>query len=75
MSKFQQRHYEAIAEALQSPTAHNAVDPAFAEGWHAAVSAIKVDLAEMFQSDNYHFMRDRFMRACEPGANVKARTK
>jgi hypothetical protein len=31
-------------------------------------------LADAFAADNGQFKRDRFMHACVPGANVKART-
>jgi hypothetical protein len=32
------------------------------------------ELADMFKHDNGHFIRDRFERACKPGANVRARS-
>jgi hypothetical protein len=31
-------------------------------------------LADAFAADNGLFRRDRFMHACEPGANVRARS-
>jgi hypothetical protein len=31
-------------------------------------------LADMIETDNDLFKRDRFTRACKPGANVRART-
>jgi len=32
------------------------------------------ELADVFDSDNGQFRRERFVRACEPGANVRARS-
>ena len=37
---------EAIARALEGASQHTAVDPVFAEGWHAAIAAIAVRLAD-----------------------------
>jgi hypothetical protein len=31
-------------------------------------------LADLFAGDNGQFQRDRFIQACEPGANVRARS-
>lgn len=31
-------------------------------------------MIQEFRRDNYHFMPERFRRACVPGANVKARS-
>ncbi len=70
MSKFQQRHYEAIAEVMQ--TLHSQV-PDMEHRWtiHLATQS----LAEMFQADNPLFQWSRFEAACLPGANVKARVR
>jgi hypothetical protein len=35
---------------------------------------VRNELADMFAGDNGQFKRDRFMHACKPGANVRARS-
>lgn len=65
MSKpiFAKRHYEAIATVLQSQyrtrEAHESIVAAF---------------ARMFLEDNDRFLPTRFIAACKPGANVRARS-
>lgn len=72
MSKFNKRHYEAIARVMQSTCTTDGADDdeASVYRWHV----IRGTLADMFARDNGLFKRDRFERACEPGANVRART-
>lgn len=64
MPDFSKRHYEALALWMQSqqggPDAHE---------WRVMVRA----LADRLAADNPKFKRDRFIAACNPGANVKAR--
>jgi hypothetical protein len=67
-NKFAKRHYEAIALAMQS--AHVIGNPAKRNQWES----VRNELADMFAGDNGQFKRDRFMWACEPGANVRARS-
>ena len=67
-TKFAKRHYEAIALAMQHASTHG--DPARRNQWES----VRNELADMFARDNSEFKRDRFMYACEPGANVKTRT-
>jgi hypothetical protein len=80
LSRFAKRHYEAIAEAMQS--AHPQEHPELYDGatsgnaigrlqWTVGVKA----LADMFAADNSQFKRERFISACQPGANVRARTR
>jgi hypothetical protein len=67
-SKFAKRHYESIALAMQDARFHlrnTALDQ-----WHCVVNC----LADVFAEDNGQFKRERFKRACEPGANVRARS-
>jgi hypothetical protein len=73
MPKFNKRHYEAIAEICQQYRAHVAHFNTAAQRltWH---TEFEVRLADMFKADNYRFKLDRFLYACRPGANVKART-
>ena len=67
-TKFAKRHYEAIALAMQD------IAPSGANGEQYALWNITVDrLARLFASDNGQSKRDRFLHACEPGANVRAR--
>jgi len=63
-NKFAKRHYEAIALAMQDARRSTALDQ-----WLCIVNC----LADAFAADNGMFKRDRFKRACEPGANVRAR--
>jgi hypothetical protein len=63
-TKFAKRHYEAIALAMQDARRIPANDQ-----WQCVVNC----LAEVFAADNGQFKRERFKRACEPGANVRAR--
>jgi hypothetical protein len=67
-TKFAKRHYEAIALAMQH--AHVLDDPAKRNQWES----VRNELADMFTRDNSQFQRNRFISACEPGANVRART-
>lgn len=74
MCMFAKRHYEAIATAMQNVCppkiiGRNAPDDD-AMQWAATVT----ELADLFARDNGRFCRDRFKRACVPGANVRARS-
>lgn len=74
MTTFAKRHYEAVARALQDARRLNLVG-----GHEQAVAAdqwrrVRDTLADTFARDNGSFNRDRFARACEPGANVRARS-
>ena len=66
-NRFAKRHYEAIALAMQDARFHlrnTALDQ-----WECVINC----LADVFAADNGMFKRERFRRACEPGANVRAR--
>jgi hypothetical protein len=67
LSHFQKRHYEAIALAMQDA---RRVGDIAVDDWQCVVNC----LADLFAGDNGQFKRDRFKRACEPGANVRARS-
>jgi hypothetical protein len=69
-NKFAKRHYEAIALAMQEAIKHRATCSEQVAGVYHVVH----ELADVFAGDNGQFKRDRFMRACEPGANVRARS-
>ena len=71
-TKFAKRHYEAIAQAMQHAHVPQGIicDPAKRNQWES----VRNELADMFARDNGMFKRDRFMHACEPGANVRARS-
>ena len=64
---FNKRHYEAIAQALQD--AYPKGDMVLVRPWWNVFEK----LADTFTRDNPKFSRARFMSACEPGANVRAR--
>lgn len=77
MARFSKRHYEMVAQAMQdsSPAINvdyedRAVTAARRVQWEITVA----HLAEVFARDNAAFNTDRFLRACEYGANVKARS-
>jgi hypothetical protein len=67
-NRFAKRHYEAVALALQGARMHIRCNGA--EQMECVVNC----LADMFAGDNGQFKRDRFKRACEIGANVRARS-
>ena len=70
MSLFAKRHYEALAEAMQDacPEAH--WDPNKRTQWEV----IRNRMTALFRSDNNNFKPNRFEAACEPGANIRARS-
>jgi hypothetical protein len=72
MPMFAKRHYEAIATAMQNAHVPRGVvcDPAKRNQWEC----VRNELTDVFARDNGQFDRYRFMRACEPGANVRARS-
>jgi hypothetical protein len=69
LPRFAKRHYEAIALAMQE-----AMRVAIMPGDVHCVRMVIDELADTFARDNGQFKRDRFISACVPGANVKART-
>jgi hypothetical protein len=70
-TKFAKRHCEAIALAMQE--AFRMANNSEACEKHGVAAAIE-ELSRMFARDNGQFQRERFIAACQPGANVKART-
>lgn len=62
---FQQRHYQTIAALFQGLATRGDVVP---------LADIVQAFANTFNSDNNNFKRDLFIAACQPGANVQART-
>jgi len=73
-NKFAKRHYEAIALVIQhlvlSDDEHS--DEELVE-LEARRQAIAREFADLFAGDSGQFQRERFIRACEPGANVRQR--
>lgn len=69
-NRFAKRHYELIAEVMQQTYSTDAGDGGGADVWSSVVDA----LADLFAGDNGQFSRERFLRACEPGNNVRARS-
>ena len=69
-NKFAKRHYEAIALAMQE--VGRSIEYAYAPEY--VVKLAINELADVFASDNGQFKRERFIAACQPGANVRART-
>jgi hypothetical protein len=67
-NKFAKRHYEAIAQAMQDARMHIRCN-----GIEQMECVVNI-LADAFAADNGMFKRERFKRACEPGANVRARS-
>lgn len=74
-AKFRKRHYQKIAETIQnlvlSDDEHDALGLAEVERVRQSIASA---FADMFKADNAAFQHGRFMGACEPGANVKARS-
>jgi hypothetical protein len=69
-NRFAKRHYEAIATAMQE-----AIERSTSSEMVSGVYKAAAQMADLFAGDNGEFKRDRFIRACEPGANVRARNK
>jgi hypothetical protein len=69
MSKFQQRHYEAIAQLMQDVADQRGNKESKAEYRERIIG----ELCTLFASDNPHFKPERFRLACVPGANVRGR--
>lgn len=69
MPDFQQRHYRTIAAQFQTILARTKGKAA-----KATVKSTVETFADMFGRDNLKFNRALFLAACEPGANVNART-
>jgi len=67
---FSKQHYEKIAQAMQEAKPEPGWDANKHAQWDVTVSR----LCDVFAADNGQFKRDRFIRACEPGANVRARS-
>ena len=73
MPKFEKRHIEALAEAVQAISRRLRAE----QGTDGLVylsqveSRIQLELARMLLSGNGAFQQERFYRACEPGANVE----
>jgi hypothetical protein len=68
--KFAKRHYEAIGTAMQEA----APLPGWSANKHARWTVTVSRSADAFAADSGNFKRDRFTRACEPGANVRDRS-
>ncbi len=79
---FQQRHFEAIAFMMQEThpnprrkTHPDATHPdAFLSEAQMQWDYIRDAMCVLFKRSNPRFNDDRFRRACEPGAYVRART-
>jgi len=66
-NRFAKRHYEAIAQAMQD--ARFRLRAGALDQWQCTIQC----LANMLAEDNGRFQRERFISACEPGANVRSR--
>jgi len=67
---FAKRHYEAVAEVFQRDCPGTNWDPNKRAQWQT----LRNEMASMFEADNGQFSLTRFQEACEPGANVRAKT-
>lgn len=68
MPDFQQRHYEALAKLMQDAKVQHETDQ------QGGLDMLERMLTEMLARDNAKFDSGRFIRACQPGRNVKARS-
>jgi len=74
-NRFAKRHYEAIATVIQHLTlSDDEHDEQGLAEIEARRQAIAREFANLFASDNGQFKRERFVRACVPGANVRTRS-
>jgi hypothetical protein len=75
LPKFNRRHYEALAQVIQGlALSHNELSNEELDELVSVRQGIAGDFADMLGRDNPRFDRERFIRACVPGANVRART-
>ena len=74
MSIFAKRHYEAIATVMQNAHPGGVVGDGMTGEMRVQWDETCRDMAEMFARDNPAFCIIRFMKACKPGANVRARS-
>lgn len=73
MAKFTQQHYEALAELMQR--AHPQEYPENDNQWSRNQWGWTVDmLVQTLKHDNPTFKEPRFRKACQPGANVRAKS-
>lgn len=73
-SKFAKRHYEFIAQVMQASHPRSCgldADICALAQWDKVVREFAISLCV----DNSSFNRERFVAACQPGANVRARTR
>jgi hypothetical protein len=74
LPKFAKRHYEALAQVIQGlALSNNELSNEELEELISVRQGIAGDFANMLGKDNPRFDRERFIRACVPGANVRAR--
>lgn len=71
---FSKRHYQAIALAMQNSYPCQGSDPTYDAGCFGQWKFTCNHFADAFERDNGLFKRDLFLRACQPGANVRKRT-
>jgi hypothetical protein len=69
---FSKRHYETIARVMQDtkPDGTFVTNQIRLDQW----AHVRDKLACAFACDNGQFKQGRFIAACEPGANVRARS-
>ena len=71
---FNRRHYEALATVIQGlALSHNELSNDELDELVNVRQGIASDFANMLGKDNPRFDRARFIRACIPGNNVRAR--
>lgn len=68
MADFQARHYQALARLMQEAKRDDFTDQ------QGGLDMLQRKLTDMLARDNPKFKRDLFEAACEPGADVNART-
>ena len=75
-SKFQQRHFEIVAKMFQDLRKWEGYTQQtdMEKGYDTGISAVQDALTSLFMNDNPMFQPERFRNACQPGANVKARS-
>jgi hypothetical protein len=75
LPKFAKRHHEVIAQVIQGlALSNNELSRDELDELIEVRRSIAGDFANMLGKDNPRFDRQRFIRACVPGANVRART-
>jgi hypothetical protein len=74
-ARFHKKHYECIAQVVQDLClSHDELNECQLQDIEHLRQSIASEFATMLKADSAAFQRERFLRACQPGSNVRARS-